>query len=51
LFSAKRKLSTKPYPDDLSAGSSVADCRAHEKGCDDALNISCLMLATISPDL
>jgi hypothetical protein len=37
-----------PYPKDLPAGSSVPD---HEKRCDDALNISCLMLTTMSPDL
>jgi hypothetical protein len=40
-----------PYPDDLLAGSSAADRRALEKRCDDELNISYLMLATISPDL
>jgi hypothetical protein len=40
-----------PYPNDLFAGLSAADPRAHEKQCDDALNISCLMLATMSPDL
>jgi hypothetical protein len=27
---------TKPYPDDLPARSSAADCRAHEKRCNDA---------------
>jgi hypothetical protein len=42
---------TKPYPDDLPAGSSAADHRVHEKRCDDAPNVSCLMLATMSPDL
>jgi hypothetical protein len=42
---------TEPYPDDLRDGSTAADHRAHEKRCDDALNVSCLMLATISPDL
>jgi hypothetical protein len=42
---------TEPYPDDLPAGSTAADRRAHEKHCDDALNVSCLMLATVSPDL
>jgi hypothetical protein len=39
------------YLEDLPTGSSVTDHRAHEKRCDDALNISCLMLATMSPDL
>jgi hypothetical protein len=42
---------TEPYPNDLPAGSTAVDHRAHEKRCDDALNVSCLMLATISPDL
>jgi hypothetical protein len=42
---------TKPYPDDLPVGLTVVDHRAHEKRCDDALNISCLMLATMSTDL
>jgi hypothetical protein len=39
------------YLEDLPAGSSVVDRRAYEKRCDDALNISCLMLATMSHDL
>jgi hypothetical protein len=39
------------YLEDLSAGSSAADHRAHEKRCDDAFNVSCLMLVTMSPDL
>jgi hypothetical protein len=42
---------TEPYPDDLPAGSTIADHRAHEKRCDDTLNVSCLILATMSPDL
>jgi hypothetical protein len=42
---------TEPNPNDLHAGSTVADHRAHEKSCDDALNVSYLMLATMSPDL
>jgi hypothetical protein len=40
-----------PYPDDLPVGSTTADHRAHEKRYDDVLNVSYLMLATISPDL
>jgi hypothetical protein len=40
---------SEPYPEDLPAGSSVADHRAYEKRCDDALNASCLMLGTMSP--
>jgi hypothetical protein len=39
------------YPDDLPTGSTIADHRAREKRCDDALNVSCLMLATISPNM
>jgi hypothetical protein len=42
---------TELYPDDLPASSTTADHRAHEKRCDDALNVSCCMLATVSPDL
>jgi hypothetical protein len=40
-----------PYPDDLTAGLSAANNRAHEKCYDDALNVSCLILATMFPDL
>jgi hypothetical protein len=39
------------YPNDLPVGSSAVDHRAHEKRCNDALNVSCLMLATMSTDL
>jgi hypothetical protein len=42
---------TELYPDDLHAVSSPADRKAHEKHYDDALNVSCLMHATMSPDL
>jgi hypothetical protein len=42
---------TEPYPDDLPTGLTATDCRAREKRCDDALNVSCLMLATMFPDL
>jgi hypothetical protein len=40
-----------PYHDDIPAGSTAAGRRAHEKCCDDALNVSCLMLPTMSLDL
>jgi hypothetical protein len=40
-----------PYPDGLPAGSTTADHKAHEKRCDDALDVSYLMLAIMSPDL
>jgi hypothetical protein len=42
---------TESYPDDLPTGSTAVVHNAHEKRCDDALNVSCLILATISPDL
>jgi hypothetical protein len=40
-----------PYPEDLPAGSSVADRRALEKHYDDTLNVCYLMLTIMSPDL
>jgi hypothetical protein len=40
-----------PYPKDILSGSTAVDCRAHEKRCDDALNISSLLLMTMFPDL
>jgi hypothetical protein len=42
---------TEPYPDDLPAGSTTANRKAHEKRRDDAPNVSFLILATMSPDL
>jgi hypothetical protein len=39
------------YPQNLPTGSSAIDRRAYEKWCDDALNVSCLMLATLACDL
>jgi hypothetical protein len=39
------------YPKSLPAGSSAADHIAYEKRYDDVLNISCLMLTIMSPDL
>jgi hypothetical protein len=42
---------SEPYPEVLPAGFSAADRRAYEKRCDDALNISYLMLATMFSDL
>jgi hypothetical protein len=39
------------YPEDLPAGSSATDHRAREKSYDDVLNVICLMLSTMSPDL
>jgi hypothetical protein len=42
---------TEPYPDDLPTSLTAADHRAYEKHCDDALIVSCLILAIMSPDL
>ena len=40
-----------PYPNDLLDNAINVDRTAYEKHCDDAVNMSCLMLATMSPDL
>jgi hypothetical protein len=42
---------TEPYPDDLPTGSTAVDHKAHEKRCDDVLNVSWLMLVTMSHNL
>jgi hypothetical protein len=42
---------TESYLDDLPAGSTAADHRAQEKHCDDALNVSGLIIVIMSPDL
>jgi hypothetical protein len=42
---------TESYPDDLPAGLTAVDRRTHEKRCDDALNVSRLMLTKMSPEL
>jgi hypothetical protein len=39
------------YPDDLLDNANDAERRAYEKHCNDSLDVSCLMLATMSPDL
>jgi hypothetical protein len=39
------------YPDDLPNNANAAERRAYEKYCNDSLDVSCLMLATMSPDL
>ena len=41
----------KPYPDDIPKGANVAARRAYEKYCNDSLEVSCLMLATMSSGL
>jgi hypothetical protein len=42
---------SEPYPKDIPTDSSDADRITYEKRCDDALNISCLMLVRMSPAL
>jgi hypothetical protein len=39
------------YPDDLLDNANAGERRAYEKNCNDSLDVSCLMLATMSPDL
>jgi hypothetical protein len=39
------------YPDDLPNNENAAERRSYEKRCNDSLDVSCLMLATMSPDL
>jgi hypothetical protein len=39
------------YPDDLPDNANAAERRAYEKHCNDSLDVSCLILATMSPDL
>jgi hypothetical protein len=54
LFSGKRKkeyVLEKQYPNDLPDGATAAARRSYEKQCNDSLDVSCLMLATMSPDL
>ena len=47
----KEYVLEQPYPNDLPDNASNADRTAYEKHCDDSVNVSCLMLATMSPDL
>ncbi|KAJ1256028.1 hypothetical protein BS78_K102000 [Paspalum vaginatum] len=47
----KEYVIEQPYPVDLAAGATAAERRAHEKHCNDSLDIGCLMLATMSPEL
>ena len=47
----KEYVLEQPYPDDPPDNATNADRTAYEKHCDDAVNVSCLMLATMSPDL
>nr|ABG22008.1 retrotransposon protein, putative, Ty1-copia subclass [Oryza sativa Japonica Group] len=47
----KEFVLTQPFPADLPNNASAAQRREHEKRCNDYLDISCLMLATMSPEL
>ena len=47
----KEYVLEQPYPNDLPDNATDADRTAYEKHIDDAVNMSCLMLATMSPDL
>jgi hypothetical protein len=53
LFSDKRKeyVLEQAYPDDLPDNANAAERRLYEKHCNDSLDVSCLMVATMSPDL
>ena len=46
----KEYVLEQPYPNDLP-DNATTDRRAYEKHCNDSLDVSCLMLATMSPDL
>ena len=45
----KEYVLEQPYPDDLPDNATATDRRAYEKLCNDSLDVSCLMLATMSP--
>jgi len=47
----KEYVLEQPYPNEPGNGASSADRRAYEKYCNDSLDVSCLMLATMSPEL
>jgi uncharacterized protein YbdZ (MbtH family) len=47
----KQYVLEQPYPDELPSGATIAARRAYQKHCNDSLDVSCLMLATMSPDL
>ncbi|WVZ57947.1 hypothetical protein U9M48_008275 [Paspalum notatum var. saurae] len=47
----KEYVLEQPYSDEPGNGASAADRRAYEKHCNDSLDVSCLMLATMSPEL
>ncbi|KAJ1268307.1 hypothetical protein BS78_07G125000 [Paspalum vaginatum] len=47
----KEYVLEQPYPEDLEACAIAARRRAYEKYCNDSLDVGCLMLATMSPEL
>ena len=47
----KEYVLEQPYPNEPGNGASNANRRAYEKFCNDSLDVSCLMLATMSPEL
>nr|ABA92862.2 retrotransposon protein, putative, Ty1-copia subclass [Oryza sativa Japonica Group] len=47
----KEFMLTQPFPADLPNNAPVAQRREHERRCNEYLDISCLMLATMSPEL
>ena len=47
----KEYVLEQPYPDDLPEVANVAARRAYKKHFNDSLEVSCLMLATMSSDL
>ncbi|KAJ1288659.1 hypothetical protein BS78_02G104600, partial [Paspalum vaginatum] len=47
----KEYVLKQPYPEDLEDGATTAERRAYEKQCNDSLDVGCLMLATMSPEL
>ena len=47
----KEYILEQPYPDELPEGANAVACRAYEKHCNHSLEVSCLMLATMSSDM
>ncbi|KAJ1257225.1 hypothetical protein BS78_K172600 [Paspalum vaginatum] len=47
----KEYVFEQPYPEEPKDSGSAADHRAYEKHCNDSLDVGCLMLATMSPEL
>src|SRR5579859_7196555 len=47
----KEYVLEEPCPDEPEANASTADRKAYEKHCDDDVDVSCLILATMSSEL